>query len=524
MNIMKTKSFLFVVLILSIVWSAPASAGQVDAASVSQTLISKMAVVSAALSSKAMIALGVFATLQMVITNFGLLKSGADIEAIFAKFIGSLAWIGFCVYVLQNGPAFISGVGNEFFAIPGLELPTVGTIMKNTAEVAAVIGALAWPVGVASNTLGSLLIYLLLIVLAVGCFFAFKIFMLQLELGLVVMLSPLSFAFLGLNPIKDQGIAPFKSLISLVYRIILIGVILSGFTVVDDAIKAAFSNLSVSDFVSGLGNIVSTICAALGAYLLLAYLVYKSDSIAASLAGGSTSMGTADVASAAAMGAAAGAAVASGGASAAAAATKPVQSMADFMKGLKGGGSVSNASATGSGGSTSALPLSPPPVASMGSGSSASGGPAAEAAAPAFETNKAGAPMNPDPNAQVAGPANTSGGGASGAPKTPTPTSGSGSTAGEGGTGSSADTSATSSPANPGVADTSSPSTSPASGSSANIGGTSSPMEQKKDALLAASSGGQKTATAWDHAKELNQHIAQEKAHTSVSINTHHSD
>ncbi len=61
-------------------------------------------------------------------------------------------------------------------------------------------------------------------------YLALKIFMLQLEAVLIATLSPMSFALLGLNTLRDQGIAPFKSLLSLAYRIVLVGVMLSAFS------------------------------------------------------------------------------------------------------------------------------------------------------------------------------------------------------------------------------------------------------------------------------------------------------
>lgn len=381
------KKIVSIIFLMLLAAETHAAGSPVDAASLSATLISNMAITATALSSKAMIWLGAFAFVQFVITNLGLLKSGADIEAVVGKLIGSLLWIGFCTYVLKNGPDFISGVGEEFFSIPGLTLPTVGTILLNTGKTAATLGALAIPVGVVSNTLGMFMVYLILATIAIGCFFAFKIFMLQLELGLVVMLSPLSFSFLGINALKDQGIAPFKSLISLGYRVILIGVILSGFTIVDNSMKETLSSLSTASIVGGVGAVMESLFTAFGSYLLIAYLLYKSDSIAASLAGGSTSMGTADVASAAAMGAAAGAVVASGGAAAAGAASKPAQSMADFMKNMGGGGEIKNAASRGVGPTGAMTP--PAPLNSMtedsGKNSSAK-----------FETGSRGQPLAPE--------------------------------------------------------------------------------------------------------------------------------
>jgi type IV secretion system protein TrbL len=494
---MKKRTIKSIVFLAFIIASTQAIGAPIDAGSLSQILISKMAGASATLSSKAMIALGAFAAVQFVITNYGLLKSGADIEAIYGKLIGSLVWIGFCTYVLSNGPAFISGVGNEFFSLPGVTLPTVGTIIANTGVTAGVLGALAVPVGLISNTIGMLLVYIILGVIAVGCFFAFKIFMLQLELGLIVMLAPLSFAFLGLNALKDQGIAPFKSLISLVYRVILIGVILSAFNIVDNAIKDAFSSLSVISLASGAGVVTETLVAAFGSYLLLAYLLFKSDSIAATLASGSTSMGTGDVASAAAAGAAAGAAVATGGASAAGAAgaaTKIPQSMANFMGSLSGGGgSLSNASSRGAGGAVAAMPASP-------MSSSLSGSPAA---APKFETNSRGAPIKPA--------ATPPGEGAASAPLSTSNTPSGADTP-------KVETSKADAPMQPAAE------MSAGSGASAGVGG--SKLDETANRLddFMKQQAATKKPTMREAASNLNHHIEKEKAATHVSINANASD
>ena len=292
---------------------------------------------------------------------------------------------------------------------------------------------------------------------------------------LIVMMAPLSFSFMGLNALKDQGIAPFKSLVSLIYRVLIMAILLKTMSVMSDNLVSVIASIN-SDSIDGIWSVVF---AGVTGYVLLAFLVVKSDSLASNLASGTTSMGTGDVASAAAMGAAVGAAVASGGASVAGAAAsgggKAAQSLGDVMKNMLGGGSVSNAGGSGTGGKSSSLPTSPP-SSSLGAGSSA-GGPAA----PAFETNSHGAPMNPDPNASIATPADNA-------------------------------NSSSSSPS----------SNAPSSGSGANIGGDvqqPKPQQTKGE----ANSGGNKKGF-WDYAKDANQHFAQEKTGTSVSISTHHAD
>ena len=57
----------------------------------------------AGLQSTAILWLSSFMLIQFLITNFGLLKSGADIEAVYGKFLGSLLWFGFCFYVMAKG-------------------------------------------------------------------------------------------------------------------------------------------------------------------------------------------------------------------------------------------------------------------------------------------------------------------------------------------------------------------------------------------------------------------------------------
>lgn len=329
------------------------------------------------LTAQAISWLAIFATLQFVITNYNLLKGDGDIQAVIAKLTGAIAWVSICLYLINNGPDFLRSVGDQFMGFLGVDLPSPGSIISKTIIMASGLVVLALGVGsipLVGGTAGTLLLYVTLFILAVGLFFAFKIFMLQLEIGLISMLSPLSFAFLGLNTLRDQGIAPFKALISLGYRIILLVVILSGYGQVSSIMSETITSIGAETIaLSGMGQALSTILSGVGAYMLLAYLSYKSDAIAATLASGATSLGTGDVAQAAATGAAMGAAVAAGGAATASTASRVPQSMSDFMGSLSGGGSISNASSVGSGSDAPSLP--PPPVpASLSLGATTGGG------------------------------------------------------------------------------------------------------------------------------------------------------
>ncbi|RWA45634.1 hypothetical protein AU476_00960 [Cupriavidus sp. UYMSc13B] len=150
------------------------------------------------LTSQAISWLGVFATLQFFITNYNLLKSDGDIQSVVAKMFGAVAWVGICIYIINNGPQFIQAVGDQTTGLLGVDVPSPGAIVSKTIAVAGAMAILAVGVGgipFVGDTAGMLLVYITLFVFGVGLLFAFKIFMLQLELGLIAMLSPLSFSF-----------------------------------------------------------------------------------------------------------------------------------------------------------------------------------------------------------------------------------------------------------------------------------------------------------------------------------------
>lgn len=337
---------------------------------------------------QAVLWLGSFMAIQFVMTNFALLKSGADIEAVFGKLIGSLAWFGFCIYVLQNGPAFIESVGNgiQNKFTPGI--PTATSIVAATLSLAGVIlgGVVVLGTSILGNgnqALAGVAATFFFMVLGIGLYMAVKILLLYVELSLIVALAPLSFSLLGLNALKDQGIAPFKSLISLIYRTILLGIVCTAFKQICDDANVAIFALKWSINPLEWGPNFKVIMNYLIGLPILAFIVFKSDSIASTLASGGSSLGTGDIASAAAAGAAAGAAASAVGGGVAGKVAGAIPT------GGGGGGSISNASGSGNGGQSPAKP--PEPVASVGgAGSSPS------SSAPQFSTNKAGAPQPPD--------------------------------------------------------------------------------------------------------------------------------
>lgn len=508
------------------------------------------------LAAKAVFWLSIFIGGQFVLTNFGLLKSGADIEAVWGKFIGSILWGAFCFYLLENGPDYIGKVGEQFLNLFGVTLPNKGAILAGTLTPGVLLmgaGIFVGGIGAVGSVVGGhILTGLAFLIISMGFYFIIKLFMLKLELLIVVILSPLSFSFLGLNALKDQGIAPLKSLISLIYRIVLITVILSAFTqmsgillsTISDGSSKLMSVANIADTINPFGNaygvadLISDVAAVLFGYVVLTYLLYKSDSIAASLAGGSTNMGAGDVASAAAAGAALGAAAGAGGASVGDAAAKSGQSMSEVMKKLNAG-SVSNDSPTGAGGAEQkTVGTAPPPspkapemsLAQMRSHPSAIGNQA---------KNTNGSASTPPASASGSGS-----GSASPSSLSP-PASNNSASADATKAANTIDNMAASGQiqnrdtakhvsdhlksmgSGPGdakaVGEAPSKAASSGSGESAGIGGASSATDQKLDKLMETM--GQPNKPGFkDRLANANDHVAKEQAATVVSINTHHTD
>lgn len=559
---MVNRKLLSTVILIFLSPLAMAAPAVMDTNSVLGFIQQSMAPAISTLTSTAISWLGVFATLQFFITNYNLLKSDGDIQSVIAKMFGAVAWIGVCLFIINNGPQFIQSVGDQMFELLGLKLPGTASIFGVTVLASGGIFGAAFTIGIGSTTAGMVLGYLSLFVLAVGMFFAFKIFMLQLELGLIAMLAPLSFSFLGLGALKDQGIAPFKALLSLVYRIILLTVILSAFTKVSDVLTTTINSISASDLFSPL-EVVKSLLSAIGSYVLLAYLMYKSDSIAASLASGSTSMGTGDVAQAAATGAALGAAVASGGAAAAGSGGKVPQAMSDFMGKMMGSGSISNASPMGSGGESTPSFTPPPPSLSAGGGNTQSPNtsngtpgalngkppsrPHASAAAESQKTTSVasgrygpGLPEGAQSSVSAGQPSSDGAKASSAFPETqgtPPPSTAQGAVSAEQPeTTSPTDVqsepvtvaparseSAQSNPAQESSARPVDPA--PGSGLSAEVGGKKSALESDLSKLVEhLSSQGPRKPSLGERLGEANRNVSQEQAATHISINTHHTD
>lgn len=388
--------------------------------------------------------------LQLTIIGYGQIQSG-EIDASLGKFARAFIWISFCVWMMSgstnnnapagysNGSYFLKSIIDYFISMAGswtvlgasapnfspTDILTTGlnaygqiTLAVGTAMVKnpgdALLAIFMPSVGFATI----LMTFFISVVIMLSCLLiSIKVFMVTMEAQLVIAISPLSFSFLGLNAMRDQGFAPLKSGLALIFRIIVLGAVVSGIGSVSNYLTGYVNGLS-----PGLvADVWDPLLAAMFAYVLLGFLAYKSDQIATSLANGSASLGSGDVAGAVAAGVSTGMAGAAG--MAALKAMTGGQSMMDFVKNLgqSGGAEISNAGASGSGGFQPFNPSNTPmPSSSLsmdGDGEGGAGGGGAGSSSGGFGGVDSGAGVqgNASKSAPPAAPAFTKADGATAA-------------------------------------------------------------------------------------------------------------
>lgn len=473
-------------IVLTILLFAPAMAfaGIDNPTNDAITLLGKSAItLSISLQAIAIKILFSLSLLQFVITGYGQIASG-EIDATLIKFSKAIVWVSFCLLLMTNDVAadFIGKTINYFLdsAIGwATSTPThfdVGGIMTagftamlnvfKAVNMAAVPGSLfsnlagfvfAGPMAIVDY----LWVGIIAAIILLSCgYIALKVFMIKIEAIIVICILPLSLSFLGLNALRDQGFAPFKSMLALIYRIIVLAMVVGMLDGIGQNILALAKNPDAI-----LGIYIPLLSTAFG-FVIAAFLAHKSDSIATSLANGSASLGSGD----AVAGVMAAAAVATGVGAVAGAAASGGKSMASVMKSMSpggGGGSVSNASGSGSGG----MPRTPEPAPQR---------PAASVVSDKPPVRPEAAVSTPSATASAPAPSNA-------APESPNavPDAGSGATAGIGG---------------------------------ASDGGGAKPDKSNE------SQGAPKKPSVGARLSAIGEHMAKEKAITQVSINTNSSD
>lgn len=298
-----------------------------------------------------------FLVLQWVIDGYGMLGTDTDVSALIPKLAKAILWGMFCLWLLSESASGdgLSNLGHfmrstvDFFLLKASEWAGVNGGSFDTADILE-IGLVAYgkiTIAVVKSTatnavnlaaavalpgltfVMALMVFATsMIILACCAYIALKVFMVKLQIAIFICMSPLSVAMLGLKGLREQGFAPLKATLGLIYRIIILAAIVSTLKVVGDN----FASIIDSQGVGIIKDVWTPILGGLFGFLLLAFLTHKADELASSLASGSITMGTGDLASSVATGVAAG--MAGGAAMAAMQAATGGKGMVDTVKAL----------------------------------------------------------------------------------------------------------------------------------------------------------------------------------------------
>lgn len=290
------KNYFKLLLIILLAASAPAFAVEQASATalVQSALNTAAAAVFKDLQSWAIAWLGTLLLLQLTLTNIKHLFEHSELPAVFGKLSAGLAWGGISLYIFANGAEFITGVSN--FLLTKASGLTGGAPFDPSYPVDLGINMASELLGALDNSqsfldklnpfpammMGLASIGILVVCAIIG----YKIFMIYIETKIVIALSPLSFALLGFDAFREQGFAPFKYLISLAYRVLIMAAILAAMISVSKVIVASFKTLpAVTD-----PSVWPPIFAAVIAMGMLGAFAHRSDSIAAMLSSGTSNM------------------------------------------------------------------------------------------------------------------------------------------------------------------------------------------------------------------------------------------
>jgi type IV secretion system protein TrbL len=302
----------------------------------------------------------VFLVLQFTIDGLAMLGNDATIDKVIGKLSMSVLWATFCLYLLEPGESggtmigdFMQGTVDQFLGLAASwvgasggsfdtwDILSIGlvsygkitiAVAKATATSPGTAAAMALIPGLGFVT--ALMVFFTSIVILVCCaYIALKVFLVKVQAALFIAVAPLSVAMLGLKGLRDQGIAPFKMLLGLVYRIVILAAIVTSLQIVAES----FTNFIDGESFSVVADIWTPILGSMFGFVLLAFLTHHADGIAASLASGNVALGSGDLAGSVAAGVAAGMAAGAAGAAlnqvtGAAGTGKAGQAMSDWLK------------------------------------------------------------------------------------------------------------------------------------------------------------------------------------------------
>ncbi|CAB3730423.1 hypothetical protein LMG1866_04588 [Achromobacter ruhlandii] len=182
--------------------------------------------------------LGVLFLIQFALRNYKTAFSVDDPKQLLAKLVFPMLWLGFLMYLIGNSYSLLNAIFSSFLALGriasgGVDLQPGNIMWNGIALQNNMVIAYNEATGASDGLLNAFKYFFPSMMLSVAClaillsFFmiALAVAIATLEFFLILAAAPIAFAMGGLEALKQSSIAPLQTMLSIGYRLIILGVI-----------------------------------------------------------------------------------------------------------------------------------------------------------------------------------------------------------------------------------------------------------------------------------------------------------
>jgi len=181
---------------------------------------------------------GVLFIIQFAIRNHKAAFTIDDPKQLLAKLVFPIIWLGFLFYLINNSYPVLNAIFSSFLqlgkiAAGGVDLQPGNIMWNGIALQNNMVKAYNDATGASDGLMNAFKYFFPSMMLSVACLLILLSFFLialataiaTLEFYLILAAAPIAFAMGGLDALKQSSIAPLQTMLSIGYRLIILGVI-----------------------------------------------------------------------------------------------------------------------------------------------------------------------------------------------------------------------------------------------------------------------------------------------------------
>ncbi|VGO09311.1 Conjugative transfer protein TrbL [plant metagenome] len=239
--------------------------------------------------------LGLLFIIQLALRHGKQMFAGTELTQILAKLVFSVIWIGFLMWLINSHFYVLNAIFSSFQTLGGIaaggvdispgKIMSVGIQLQNNlgASYNDATGANDGLVAALKHFFPSLMMMVACVSIMVSFFvIALAVAIATLEFYMIVAAAPIAFAMGGLDALKQSSISPLQAMLSIGYRVLILGVIVGVIGTQVGAWDAAFKTVKINDW--------TPIWTVVFGSLLGAVAAFSAGKIAAALASGQSNI------------------------------------------------------------------------------------------------------------------------------------------------------------------------------------------------------------------------------------------